>query len=100
LFRQYDVERRQTLAQLSGDGLGVVVDILGFESGKSFGKTRQKRSKETIFVDLMTGLQECAQVCALESVRAVMLQVVADLEHPPHISEILDDRRQKFSDPR
>jgi hypothetical protein len=34
----------------------------------------------------MTGLQECAQVCALESVRAVMLQVVADLEH--HLTSV------------
>jgi hypothetical protein len=93
-----------TLAQLSETGLGVTaVDILGFESVEKLLQRLDKADEKKLsFVDLMTGLQECAQeVCALEECNpgAVMLQVVADLEeHPPHISEILDDRRQKFSD--
>jgi hypothetical protein len=93
-----------TLAQLSETGLGVTaVDILGFESVEKLLQRLDKNDQKKLsFVDLMTGLQECAQeVCAVEECNpgAVMLQVVADLEeHPPHISEMLDDRRQKFSD--
>jgi hypothetical protein len=93
-----------TLAQLSETGLGVTaVDILGFESVEKLLQRLDKNDEKKLsFVELMTGLQDCAQeVCALEECNpgAVMLQVVADLEeHPPHISEILDDRRQKFSD--
>jgi hypothetical protein len=93
-----------TLAQLSETGLAVTaVDVLGFESLENLLQRLDKNDEKKLsFVDLMTGLQECAQeVCAVEECNpgAVMLQVVADLEaHPPRINEKLDDRRQKFSD--
>jgi hypothetical protein len=93
-----------TLAQLSETGLAVTaLDVLGFESVESLLQRLDKNDQKKLsFVDLMTGLQECAEsVCAVEECNpgAVMMQVVVDLEeHPPHVTEKMNDHKQKFSD--
>lgn len=90
------------LADMAGLSL-TSVEVLGFEDVEELLSRLDNDGKGNLsFVDLMTGLQQCAEeTCSVEECNpaVVMRDILADLEqNPPQISEKLNVQKQVFSD--